>query len=265
MKKRREISIVVGFLLLITFFSLVIYYSDSYSITGFAISSLQPNITTGKDTYLRELSSTNYGDTTSLQVGTASAGSRKLRALLYFNLSSIPSENTIVSADLSIYISSSSGNNITLNAYKIISNWTEDDANWDNRTASETWASAGGDYDSEIFNSSIVTNETGWVNFTINLLARNWVNGTYENLGLILYAPDAIGGDQKGFYSSNYTDDTSLIPKLTIEHVGNAAPTINSITSNSSSSPPTPIGNTILFTLNWKTITPKSTYATQVT
>jgi len=251
MKKRREISIVVGFLLLITFFSLVIYYSDSYSITGFAISSLQPNITTGKDTYLRELSSTNYGDTTSLQVGTASAGSRKLRALLYFNLSSIPSENTIVSADLSIYISSSSGNNITLNAYKIISNWTEDDANWDNRTASETWASAGGDYDSEIFNSSIVTNETGWVNFTINLLARNWVNGTYENLGLILYAPDAIGGDQKGFYSSNYTDDTSLIPKLTIEHVGNAAPTINSITSNSSSSPPTPIGNTILFTLNW--------------
>ncbi|MFH0712008.1 MAG: DNRLRE domain-containing protein [archaeon] len=253
MKKRREIFIVVGFLLLISFFALILYYSDSYSITGFVIFNSQPNVTNGKDTYIRELSSTNYGDSTTLNIGTASTGGgRDFKALLYFNLSSIPPENTIVSANLSIYISSSSNeNNITLNVYRITSNWTEDEATWYAMNSSTNWTSEGGDYNTQIFNSSIITNQTGWVNFSISLLARNWVNGTYENLGLILYAPDAVPGDYKSFYSSNYTDDASLVPKLIIEYVTNAAPSINSITSNSSQASPTPIGDKILFTLNW--------------
>ena len=253
MQKRREIFIVVGFILVTAFFSLIVFYSGSHSITGFAILISQPNITDGKDTYLRELSETNYGDVTELRLGTVTTGGgRELRSILYFNLSSIPSENTVISADLSIYISSSSTNNtITVNAYRLTSNWTENNANWYNRTQSTNWTSDGGDYNTQIFNSSLITNETGWVNFSIDLLARNWVNGTYENLGLMLYAPDATPGDSKDFYSSNYTSDPTLIPKLTIEHVGNAPPSINTLTSNSSQSTPTPIGDNILFTLNW--------------
>ena len=253
MEKRREIFIVVGLIFLITFFSFIIYHSDFRSITGFAILTSQPNVSTGKDTYLRELSATNYGNVEELRLGTAiTGGGREFRSILYFNLSEIPSENTIVSADLSIYISSSSNNNtISVNVYRVTSNWTEDEATWYAMNSTTNWTSNGGDYNAEIFNSSIVTNETGWVNFTISLLARNWVNGTYENLGLMLYAPAATPGDSKDFHSSNYTTNTSRIPKLTIEHVSNAAPSINSIESDSLQASPTQIGDDVTFTLNW--------------
>ena len=112
MQKRREIFIVVGLILITTFFSLIIYYSNPHTITGFTIFSSQPNVTDGKDTYLWELSSSNYYDATELRLGSiAIGGGREFRSILYFNLSSIPSENTVISADLSIYISSSSNNN----------------------------------------------------------------------------------------------------------------------------------------------------------
>ena len=79
MQKRREIAIVVGFIFVIAFFSLVIYYSDHQTITGFAILTSQPNITNGKDTYLRELSSTIYGNVEELRLGTAATGGGRRR------------------------------------------------------------------------------------------------------------------------------------------------------------------------------------------
>ena len=252
MEKRREIFIVVGLIFLITFFSFIIYHSDFRSITGFAIFTSQPNVTEGKDTYLWELISENYYTASELRFGTAALlGGREYRSLLYFNLSEVPSNYTVISADLSIYISDTENNNITVNVYRLTSNWTEDEATWYAMNSTTNWTIAGGDYHSQIFNSSVVTNETGWVNFSIDLLARNWINGTYENLGLMLYAPGTTPGDWKGFYSSNYTTNTSRIPKLTIEHVSNAAPSINSIESDSLQASPAQIGDDVTFTLNW--------------
>jgi len=250
----KKVYIILGFLLIATFFSFIIF-TTNFTTTGFTIYSAQPDPTEGIDTYLRQESATNYGADGIIRGGTVStAGGREFRTIIYFDLSSIPSSDTIVNANLSLYLITSytsNNTNITLNAYRITSNWTENAASWYNRTSSSNWTTVGGDYDTEIISSTIITNETGWFNFTITNAIRNWVNGTNENYGLMLYAPDAEAGDYKDFASSDYTLDSSLRPQIRIDYTENAAPTINSISTNSINSSPTQTGNTVNFSIDW--------------
>ena len=171
-KKKIYITTAYIFLVLI---SISILYNNSFQTTGLIIYSEQPNATTGKDTYLRENQSANYGTETTLRLGTAkTAGGTELRPLLYFDTSTIPSVNTITNANISIYLTSSATNeSLTLNLYRLTSNWTEDNASWYNKDASTNWTTPGSDYDTEIIASTIITNQTGWYNFTITTLARN--------------------------------------------------------------------------------------------
>lgn len=251
MQKKKK-SIIAGYTIL-TIFAITFLYTSTLQITGHAIYSEQPNPTEGKDTYLRQLSTTNYGTSTTLKVGTAStAGGQEFRSLLYFNVSSIPETDTIVSATLSIYITSSATeNNITLNTYQITSNWNEEESSWYNNSAISNWTSAGSDYNSNEIASTTLTNQTGWYNITITSLISDWITGSEENYGLLLYAPSAGVGDSKEIASSDYTINTNFRPKLTIEHAENAPPQLNSITTDSSAESPTEIGNDVTFTLNW--------------
>ncbi|HDL02298.1 MAG TPA: DNRLRE domain-containing protein, partial [Candidatus Pacearchaeota archaeon] len=229
MQKKRKI-ITISYILL-ALISISFLYQTSFQITGLVVYSEQPNATTGKDTYLRENQSTNYGTSTTLRLGTAkTAGGTELRPLLYFDTSTIPSVNTITNANISIYLTSSDTNeNLTLNLYRLTSNWTEENASWYNKDASTNWTTPGSDYDTEIIASTIITNQTGWYNFTITTLARNWVNGTSPNYGLMLYAPNANVSNWKEIASSDYTLNTALRPTITIDHTPNAIPTINQI------------------------------------
>jgi hypothetical protein len=250
---KKRLYIVIGYLLITALFSVIIYNTESFTLTGFSIYSSQPDPTVGKDSYLRELSTTNYGTGTTLKIGTASTGGgREFRTILHFDTSPISSSNTVIQANLSAYLTTSAtNNNITLNVYRLTSNWTETDASWYALNSSNNWTSAGGDYNSEIISSTIITNETGWVNISITTLARGWVNESYDNYGLMLYAPDAGVGDSKEFISSDYTDDTSLRPEITIDYTANAAPTIDEISSDSLQASPTQVGDDITFTINW--------------
>ena len=259
MQKKRKI-ITISYILL-ALISISFLYQTSFQITGLVVYSEQPNATTGKDTYLRENQSTNYGTSTTLRLGTAkTAGGTELRPLLYFDTSTIPSVNTITNANISIYLTSSDTNeNLTLNLYRLTSNWTEENASWYNKDASTNWTTPGSDYDTEIIASTLVTNQTGWYNFTITTLARNWVNGTSPNYGLMLYAPNANVSNSKEIASSDYTLDTALRPTITIDHTPNAAPTINQISSDSSASSPIQIGDDVTFQINWSDLENQNT------
>jgi len=256
MQKKKRISkkhiyITTAYIFL-ALMSISLLYNNSFQTTGFVTYSAQPDATSGKDTYLRQISYTNYGTATTLKLGTATTGGEtQFRPILFFDTSSITSTDTITSATISVYLTSSATTgNFTLNVYRLTSNWTETDSNWYNKDASTNWTSEGSDYNTEIIASALVTDQIGWYNFTITNLASDWIDGTSDNYGILLYAPDAIIGDSKEIASSDNADP-SLRPTIQIEHVENAAPTINNISSDSSNSSPTQAGNDVTFQINW--------------
>ncbi len=242
-------------LLLLTFFTITFFSQNPQKITGLVIFNSQPNQTNGVDTLIREdYPNNNFQAATGLTIG-KTAGGKGLRALLQFNISSIPSTDTILNATVKVYLEAATGSsNITISVYRIISPWTESGASWNNRTNSSLWSSAGGDYEITKIDSKIFLNSSGnYYNFTITKLARNWLNGTYNNYGIILIAQNASTGNFSQISSSDSLT-VAQRPEIIINHVKNAPPTINSISTDSNKTNPKEAGTDITFKINWSDI-----------
>jgi len=252
MQKKRKVLITSG-LITIGFFFFFILLNFTADLTGQVIFQSASDGSTINDTYFREqFPNNNFGTATTLRVGNVSGGTGYHTIIRDLNISSIDSDDTVISAILQIYINESFGNsNMTLKAYRVTASWTESEATWNNRTSAATWSTAGGDYFATELDSINITNQSGnYYNFTISEVARAWVNGTYSNYGIIIIAPDANSGN----YTYLASSDSSIAnqrPKFTIEHTGNAAPIISDVSVNSSLSTPTPAGDSILFTVTW--------------
>ena len=232
------IIICIVFILLLGMFLIKAEYYNS-----------QPDETASNDTYIRENSSTNYGTQETLWVGKVNTG-HEYKSLIQFNISSINSENSILDAKLQLYVNNSFGSaNRTLKIYRLNSGWDELTASWYNKT-NENWTSFGGDYTQEI-NSTTFSNSTGiFYNFTITNLVRGWVNGTYDNYGIILIYSNINNGNYTYFGSSSALAEEQR-PKLIAEYIENAAPVISEVTTNSSPQNPKQIGEQITFTVSW--------------
>ena len=246
MKKERLISLeILAVVIVLVFIALL---AINPSMLGFTIYDSQP-ASEGKDTYIREGTEANYGTGTSIQIGKTAAGVN-LRSLIEFNVSEVPSENTITSAIMQLYVSSINGN-LTLKVYRLTSPWIETESTWNNMSSSNPWTTAGGDYLNEI--TALNISEIGWYNFTITSAVRNWINGSYENYGLILISENATNGNYTTIYSSDYST-AGLRPRITIDYTQNAAPSLTSISTNSNISSPLDIGSDVTFTIYWQDI-----------
>lgn len=247
MQKEKK-TVAISFLIITTIFGLILI-SQTFHSTGFAIFQSQPNSTTGQDTYIREGSSVNFGELKTIRIGKTLAGI-EFKSLIKFNVSSIPQKDTIANAAITLHISSSTATqNITVTAYRITSNWSESGTTWFNDTPISTWNNEGGDYLEEI-GSKTITNETNFLNIAITDAVRNWINGTYENYGVLLLSPDGENGNYTDFDSSDSSTE-QYRPTLTIEHAGNIAPIISNFETNSSSGNPTQTGQAVLFNTTW--------------
>jgi len=238
------------FIISISFFFLI--YIKKPGLTGLTIYESQPDSVSGKDTYIRENSDTNYGTATTLKIGKTAAGIN-FRSLIEFNLSSIPSGNTITSAILQLYLNySSNNNNMTVTVYRVTSEWDEAAAGWNNRTEAQPWSTAGGDYGEEI-TSIVFSNKTGQYNLTITSLVRGWINGSYNNYGIMLISTDAENGDYKEIASSD-NPDAVVRPIITVDYTENARPIITNITTDSSLTNLKQVGEQVTFTIQWDDI-----------
>ena len=240
---------------LITLFVLALIFIFSLikkpSLTGYTIFESQPNQTDGKDAYIRNQSSLNYGTDSVLKVGKTLAGA-ETRSLLEFNVSSIPASNTIVSAVIQLYVSTLNSANITIKAYRLTSSWNETSTTWNNRDESQLWWTGGGDYASTAIDTVVITSANQWYNFTITSTVKGWIDGTNSNLGIILIpATGTSDGTITEFFSSDYTTDTSLRPKITIDYTSNAPPTINSTSINSNLTNLKKFGENVTFNVSW--------------
>jgi hypothetical protein len=176
---------------------------------------IQPNAAEGKDNYLDEGSmSTNYGTDTSLQVVSAV---KDKNALIQFNLSSIPHDD-ILNADVWLYqYSLNPVTDVDVDIHRVTNAWTEASSNWNTYDGTNAWPvnDKGGDYDVTAEDTAtMLANVNGWYSWSITNLAKSWRDGTYANYGLILLS----AGAQQDYYSSDYTTDTTIVPKLVIKY-----------------------------------------------
>ncbi|MCX6748915.1 MAG: DNRLRE domain-containing protein [Candidatus Pacearchaeota archaeon] len=244
-EKKRHILVTFQLIFVVAIiFAFLLFFKPN--LVGFTIFQSQPDEASSNDTYIKQSLDTNYGEDTVLKIGKTSSG-EDLRSLLQFDISSIPSDYTILSAVLELYSSTIPIKNITLKAYRITTSWNELETGWNNAASLQPWSTAGADYEELASQIEILNDSSRWYNLTITNLVRGWVNSSYSNFGLILIASDATSGNYTYLDSSSGTNS----PILTIDYTANAPPLINSISTDSSLSNPKQIGQQVTFTINW--------------
>ncbi len=184
---------------------------------------LQPG-SEGKDTYLNSFGSraeSSHGVDTVITIALSSAK----HGLLEFDLSSIPSNAVVTSADLDLYLEWGGTPGTTLSAYRLTQSWLEgtnsapsastDGASWNKYDAVTPWASAGADYDPTPVSQVSMTAAPDTLTLDVSTLVAGWVNGTNPNYGLLLQAGAGFGTAD---FSSSDKANASQRPKLTINY-----------------------------------------------
>ncbi len=254
MLEKKQVVFIFIAIFVLSFFAYfsISFFKKPFTLTGFAIYTNQSNETYAKDTYIK-YGGGNYDGEATLKIG-KTVGGAEYKSFLDFNISSIPSGDTIVLATLQVYTAVASTNNVTLGIYRVTSNWNEASINWTYRTATEIWDGAGGDYNPTSINSVQFANQSGvYYNFTITDLVRNWVNGSYTNYGLVIIAPSAANGEIIEIASSSSATESQR-PLIFIDHSENAVPVISNFSVTTTSANPARIGEQINFTAAWSDI-----------
>jgi hypothetical protein len=147
---------------------------------------------------------TNYSSIALNEVGNFTVPVAVESGFLYFDTSSLPSTATIVSATLSIFVSSVPNDDITLYYYNCISSWNEATLTWNTRPGA-----AGTPLTSKIYRST----DSGYVSVDITDGVQQWVNGTTYNYGLQLGTINYLTWNSIVYYSSASSTNK---PKLEI-------------------------------------------------
>ena len=135
----------------------------------------------------------NYGNCNKLYMN-GSPINPKNHDLVRFDLSGIPSNATVTSADLRLVKVGGANSSRNVSFHRITSNWTEGTggcggsnggvASWLNRLAATPWTTAGGDCDPAPAATIAVSTDAAYT-WSITALAESWVNGTNPNFGIL--------------------------------------------------------------------------------
>ncbi|MEL7498301.1 MAG: Ig-like domain-containing protein [Planctomycetota bacterium] len=188
------------------------------------------------DTYINESPpSYNYGASNSLVVNKAGGDFGNTRTLLQFDVSSIPVGATFTSATLKMEAIANTGGAFNVNIYELTQSWIEGledgtpgEANWNDRSTTNGWSSAGGDFDTTLV-AGLNTGSTGLHSWDVTSLVQDWVDGIKTNNGILIGSPDI--GSATFTYDSREAGPTTA-PRLELTYsIANAPPT--DITPNS--------------------------------
>jgi FtsP/CotA-like multicopper oxidase with cupredoxin domain len=168
------------------------------------------------------------------------------RALLRFDLSSIPAGSTINSVSLRLYCSRAKQNtSYSISLHRVLADWGEgtshasgeegqgatamtNDATWTHRLyPTTTWANPGGDHVSGASASTGVGPNGQYFTWTAaGMVAdvQSWLDGNSPNFGWLLIGQEGQGRTAKRF-DSRQGLDAARRPALTIDYTAGGAPT----------------------------------------
>ncbi|MEZ4733359.1 MAG: DNRLRE domain-containing protein [Caldilineaceae bacterium] len=163
---------------------------------------------------------TNYGAHESLE--TTSSGTTA--SLLRFDLSSVPANSTVTTAQLSLYLKwSDAGNDLRpAQLHRMLVDWVEQEATYQQRAAGQPWAGNSGPLAGTDFafmpTTSTQTGPAGvWITWAVTDLVQYWVSNPAANFGVLLRDPADYGNGGVGrSYASREHADVSWHPKLSI-------------------------------------------------
>lgn len=249
-----------------------------------ATLTIQPDGSTGQDSWIESSNSTNNGNQTTAEINLAS--SSVTFAFFKFPLNSIPSGSTIESATLTLRVTSSDSTaGYGLNGRRVTQSWDESSITGNSHPTVDT----GTDY-----TDVQSPNGASTVTFAVTDLVRGWHNGSLNNYGIRIAfegqndmqpggAPMPLAGLDYYYFATSEHGTSSYRPYLTVNYTGgsSSSPTPSSgstptstptagtnsgstnNTSNSSNSTPTPTtGSNATSGSNTSKSTPTPTGAT---
>ena len=207
--------------------------------------------TTTEDSSIANLgyASTNFGGSSvNLAVGSFGNGIAA-RALLKWDLSSIPAGSVIVNAEMSLYSYNDGGNKrIAIKAHRLLRPWVEgtldgqdrqldnpDSVCWTESGSGLSWQAGGasGSGDRSLSSITMTTNSgVGRYTWNITSAVQNWVNGNWANDGILLESLNENLANIK-YFNASEVQTSSRRPQLIVDYVvapvANQAPVLDPI------------------------------------
>ena len=155
------------------------------------------------------------------------------RSLLRFDLSALPTGSTLSAASLTLTVSGTFGGNPggeSMNVHRLTQSWTEGGVTWNRYDGTNTWASAGGDYDATVRATSTANPGVGGsIAWDVTGLAQEWASNTHPNHGLIVINSGSTNGLH---FASKESGNVAYRPYLTTTIITPTAPPLGAWTWN---------------------------------
>ena len=174
---------------------------------------------------------TNYGTSTEIKV--YKEGSPEHRSILKFNIrNNIPPNSNITDCNVSVYNNFLGvvGPPVNISIYRLLRNWSESQATWNNYNTSDAWGTAGANATSDANHTDqdkqTITSADAWYTWDLSNesggslhLCQSWLDGDYDDYG-VLFAIIEHEGNYKdtSWWSSEYTADLLLRPRVDIQY-----------------------------------------------
>ncbi|MFT5086709.1 MAG: hypothetical protein ACI906_003629 [Candidatus Latescibacterota bacterium] len=170
------------------------------------------------------------------------AGNSKRRALLHFDLSSIPTGSTLNSVSLVLQMDKTISGGTPVGVYRLLSDWGEansvgargegsggsaqtGDATWLHTFfPTTTWTSAGGDFISSASDSQTIDGNGTytWASEQLKADVQVWIDSTASNSGWILIGDETKTPTSKRFISRD-DNDPNRHPQLLVDYTAPAS------------------------------------------
>ena len=133
-----------------------------------------------------------------------------------FDLSSIPTEASVIKAVFAVYQTEELLPDTNVNTvHRITGDWNVNEVTWDYAKSGVLWADSGGDYLRNPAAQSPMAGPNEWEYYDITTLIEDMHSGNIPDYGFMLIAFSDSNGFMRSYHSSE-SDQTELRPKLTI-------------------------------------------------